>query len=84
MTKAYEKEKLFLKLKRSDAYLFIELHHRQPLQSTIPTKIWKVLQTRHATVENKLVISKQLIEKLTKYKKAGITNQQNIARKDTT
>ena len=44
-----------------DAYLFMKLHHRRTLQSTIPTKIWEVLQTRHATVENKLVMSKQVI-----------------------
>ena len=33
--------------------------------------MWKVLQTRHATVENKYLMPKQLIEKLTKYKKLG-------------
>ena len=54
------------------------------LQSTIQTKIWKVLQTTHAQVEKKLVKSKQVIEKLTKYKKTGIANQQNILRIDTT
>ena len=82
MTKAYEKDKCFLKLRRSDAYLLIKLHHCQTLQSMIPPKNWKVLQTRHATVENKLVMSRQLIEKLTKYKKTRITNRQNIAKKD--
>ena len=46
--------------------------------------MWKVLQTRHPTVENKHLMSKQLIEKLTKYKKTGIANQRNIAKKDTT
>ena len=75
---------VFLKLRRSDAYLFIKPHHRQPLQSTIPTKIWKVLHTRQATVENKLVMTKQLIEKLTKHKKTAIANQPNIARKGET
>ena len=84
MRKAYEKTNVFLKLKKSDAYLSIKLHHRRTLPSAIPTKIWKVLQTIHAPVQNKLVMSKEVIEKLTKYKKTGIANQRNIARKDTT
>ena len=38
----------------------------------IPSKIWKVLQRRHVTAKNKLVMSNQLIEKLTICKKTGI------------
>ena len=76
---------VFLKLRMHDAYPSIRLHHRQTLQSMIPTKIWKVLQTRHATEEKKKhLMSKQLIEKLTKYKKTGIANQRYLAKKDTT
>ena len=54
---------------------YSQQYHRQILQSTIPTKIWKLFQTRHATLEKKLVMSKQLIKKLTKCKKTGIANR---------
>lgn len=42
MTKAYEKEKCFLKQK----LVFIQLHHHPTLHSTMSKKIWKVLQTK--------------------------------------
>ena len=79
-----KKTNAFWKLRRSDAYLFMKFYHRETLQYMIPTKIWKVLQRRHATVGNRLLISKQLLEKVTKYKRPGVANQRNIARKDTT
>ena len=47
----------------------------------ISTKIRNVLQTRHATVDNKLVISKQLIEKLTKTIKLGSPTNKTLREK---
>ena len=72
---------VFLKLRRWDAYPSIKLHHCQTLQSLTAMKMWKVLQTRHATVENKDLMSKQLIEKLTKYKKLGSPTNETSRKK---
>ena len=80
VTKAYEKKNVFLKLRKNDAYLSIKLHHHQTLQPTISTNIWKVLQTRHPTVKNKLEMSRQLIEKLT-YKKIGSSTNETSREK---
>ena len=62
-------KKPFLETERCDAYPSIKFHHRQALQSMIPTKIWKVFQTRYAPVENKHLISKQLLAKIDKTQK---------------
>ena len=74
-----KKRNVFLKLRRCDAYPLIKLHHRQTLQSMIPTKLWKVLRRRHSPVENKHLMPKHIIKNLTK---TGTANQQNIARKE--
>ena len=46
--KNFKKVNIFQKLRRNDTYFFIRLNHRQPLQSAIPTKTWKVFQIWHA------------------------------------
>ena len=68
VAKGHEKDKHFLESEMERRLRFHQIAPLQLLQSAIPTKIWKVFQTRHAIVENKLVMLKKVIEKWTKCK----------------
>ena len=87
MTKAYEKDKRFLETEKERRIFF---HQTSPPSNTAVKDTNKNLKsTSNKTCPNRaqtrnLVMSKQVIEKLIKYKKSGIANQRNIARKDTT
>ena len=66
MMKSYEKDKRFLETEKEQS---IHFQHTSPpphIAVNDTNKIWKVLQIRHVTVENKLVMSKQVIKKLEK------------------
>ena len=74
-TKAYEKDKRFLETEKEQRIPF----HQTPSPLTTAAN-----DTNKNLERTNLQCLNGLIEKLTKYKKTGIANQRNIARKDTT
>ena len=69
MTKVYKKDNRLLETETERHIPFHQTSQPPNTVSTISTKIWKVLQTRHATVESKLAMTKQLIKKIDKLQK---------------
>ena len=67
MTKTKRKRNKQEKVRRSDAYILIKHHQRQPLYSTIPLAVSIVFQQGLTTIENKHVVPKQNIKKVHKF-----------------